>query len=172
MTLEELLETIAESSTDEWWHEACWGAHSGPSYRDHLEEESEHLITVKSHSDIAVYKPDISITIAWGLDCMETFKAEWVKKWYDSSASSSFVDVFYNNALVYRERYVTVDGARANLPIPRQKLDATKEKVMALTVPRGRRNFIRLLDSFGRISSFDEYFGDAGFTIVDDEPWP
>src|SRR5258706_10531254 len=116
--------------------------------------------------------PDISITLAFGLEALADFKEEWANKFPDPHASSSYVDVFYNSALVYRDIYVSVDGGRAKLPLPNRKFDKSTDKVIALEVPKGRHDFIRLINSLGgAISQFDEYFARADFKIVD-EPWP
>lgn len=172
MTLDEVLETITSSVRGDWWHEACWGARSAPSYHDQFcDEESENLLKVNSHSDIAVYKPNVSITLAYGLQCTDDFKGPWTKKFPNRDASSSYVDVFYNNALVFRDAYVNVDGARARLPLPTTKWDKQKTNIKALTVPERLYRFIRLVDSMDHLSDYDSYFQQAGFTIVDEE-WP
>ena len=116
MHLRELIRIIAQSDPSEWHHIACWGAHAGPSYRDRflfreVHNESPGFLLHEAHSSAAVYIPDISITMAFGLGANEDFKEEWANQFPDEKASSSFVDVFYNAALVYRAVYVTVDGA-------------------------------------------------------------
>ena len=88
--------------------------------------------------------------------------------------SSSYVDVFYNNALVFRDLYVTVDGGRVSLPLPKRKLDesSSEGKIVALEVPEGYHDFIRLVESLeGSADRFEEYFVRAGMTIVE-KLWP
>lgn len=77
--------------------------------------------------------------MAWGLKVVEDFKEPWANKFPDAHASSAHVDVFYNNALVYRDIYVLGDGARCYLPLPK-----TRETPGA--VPEGYARFVRLLD--------------------------
>lgn len=67
-----------------------------------------------AHGNVAIYMPDISITMAFGLTAVEDFKEDWAKRFPNSSASSSIVDLFYNGSLVYRDIFVNVDGGRAN----------------------------------------------------------
>ncbi len=169
MNLTQLLSIVVSSSAKDWNHIVCWGAFSGPSYRDHFscsqfEEGAPSVVNVESHSDVAVYLPDVAITLAFGLTWKEEFKEPWTEKFPDPLASGSYVDVFYSGSLVYRDVYVTVDGGRTNLPLPsgRDRLD---------DVPRAYAQFVRLLDSFDRVSSFDTDFRRAGMSMVD-RPWP
>ena len=64
------------------------------------------------------------------------------------------MDVFYNNAMVFRDVYVTVDGGRAKLPLPKRVFDKAKDKVIALEVPRAHHDFMRLVDSFQGVSDY------------------
>jgi len=176
MTFEQVLETVASSEVENWWTDSCWGANSGPSYRDHFEswelyEGVKHILKVKSHSNVATYKPDVSITIAWGLESLDNFREEWANKFPNPRASSSFIDIFYNGALVFRDIYVEVDGGRARLPLPTIKWDDKQKKITELTVPLRRYRLIGLVDSLDHVSQYDSYFQQAGFKVVDTE-WP
>jgi hypothetical protein len=175
MELEELLETIVTSDREDWHSIPCWGADSGPSYRDlftfyEMWDGERGVLKAESHAYAAVYKPDVSITLAFGLRHVENFQEEWANQFPDPHASSSYVDVFYNNALVYRNLYVTVDGGRASLPLVTRKFE--QEKVVALEVPRSYHDFIRLISGLkGSSDMFEDYFARAGIKIVE-EPWP
>ncbi len=177
MTLQEVMDTVIRSSRDDWHKITCWGARSGPSYRERFTfwrtwEGQLGVLEAEGQSNVAVYMPNASITLAFGLDDLEDFREEWANKFPDPKASSSYVDVFYNGALVFRDVYVTVDGGRVHLPLPTPKLDEAKKKVIALEVPKRRHDFIRLVESLeGSVAEFDRYFQDAGFKIVD-RPWP
>jgi hypothetical protein len=174
MTLKEVLDTIISSTETDWWTEACWGATSGPSYRDQLDwatSGESNIVKVNSHSNVGTYKANVAITIAWGLEYLDNFQEDWANKFPDPSASGRFLDVFYNGALVFRGRYVSVDCGRAILPIPDQEWDDKQKKVVKLTVPERKRRLIQLLDSLRNHSEFDSYFRRAGFTVSDEE-WP
>ena len=176
MKLTQLLETVVSSQRTDWHHIACWGAHSGPSYREHFTfyegyEGDEHVLKADSHGNTAIYIPDASITMAFGLEAVEDFKEQWANSFPDPSASSSFVDLFYQGALVYRDVYVNVDGGRAKLPLPRRIFDKQTKKVTALHIPEAKYQFFKLLDEIEHLSDFDRYFEQAGFQIVQ-EPWP
>jgi hypothetical protein len=169
MTLKELLDAIISSSKTDWNTIVCWGAQSGPSYHNQFEffevyNGQKNVLHSNSHGMVASYKPDVSVTIAWGLVASKDFNEPWATNFPDSHASSHHVDVFFNNALVYRDLYVSVDGGRAKLPLPRRRDD--------LVVPRGYYTFIKLLDGMeGYISDYERYFKRAGLRIIDAE-WP
>jgi hypothetical protein len=126
---------------------------------------SSRSFAIYSHSNVAAYKPDVSITMAWWLKQLDSFKEEWANKFPDSSASSHYLGIFYNDALIFRDVYVTVDGGRAKLPLRDRKWDEKKE-IVALNVPRCRRHLVRLVDSLEYASQFDRYFQEAGFTSL------
>jgi hypothetical protein len=150
MTLQALMERVITSQREDWHTINCFGADRGPAYRDRFTFWSKlngqsGVLEAESHDIVAVYMPDVSITLAWGLRHIDDFEEEWANKFSEPHASSFYVDVFYNNALIFRDICVSVDGGRATLPLPTSKLDEKKEKVVALEVPKPRRDFIRLI---------------------------
>ena len=169
MTLTEIMDTIISSSKEDWHSITCWGAMSGPSYRDKFEfyykyEESPNVLHAVSHGMVASYKPDLSITLAWGLTANNDFREPWANKFPDPKASSHYADIFFNNALVYRVPYVVVDGGRAKLPIPKSPTD--------LLIPSAYSALIELLDEIETYTSqYDQYFSLAGFKTID-SVWP
>lgn len=169
MTLHDVIDTVIDSSTDDWHKIVCWGANSGPSYHSRFTfydtwEGQQGILSEDSHSNVAIYIPDVSITLGFGLKSLDNFQEPWANNFPDPHASSSYVDIFYNKTLVFRDLYVVVDGGRSYLPLPKRR--------DALEVPRRRHDFIRLVDSLsGAVSDFDDYFERAKFQIVDD-PWP
>jgi hypothetical protein len=172
MNLREVLRTVAESSRADWHMIACWGFSSGPSYRDHLAfyetyEGRPNVLYADSHSNIAVYVPDVSITMAYGLEVGDgEYTADWTDAFPDKSAKIHFVDIFFNNALVYRDTYVSADGGGVALPVPARRSDGTLE------VTEGACKLTRLLDSLGRAGSdFDFNVRRAGFKVVKTD-WP
>ena len=168
MNLPELVGRIVGSSREDWHLIA-----DAPSYRDHLQfyetyDGQPNVLHVAAHHSVAVYVRDVSITMAWGLKWLEDFKEDWCKNFPDPKAHGGFVDVFFNNALVYRTAYVWVDGI--HFPLPRH----TKGK--ELEVDKRACEFMEVIDSMGRAArpAYDKYQSDlrrAGFTVVDKE-WP
>jgi len=172
MNLRELLDIVINSSSQDWHAIGCWGYSSGPSYHDHLSfheiyKGQPNVLHVESHSNVAVYIPDVSITMAYGLDIGDgRYEQPWVKNFPDENANVHFVDVFFNKALVYRDAYVTVDGGRILLPVPRRTKNGNLE------VAERACRFVKLLDSMSHNGSeFDFSIKRAGFTVVDEE-WP
>jgi len=175
MNLAEYSQRIVESSIEDWNLITCWGFSSGPSYLDRssvwTDGKDRFLnLEIKSHSMVASFKHDLSISMAWGLQSNPDFKEEWANKFPDPQASSSFIDFFYQGVLIFRELYVSVDGARCRLPLPDREFDDQTNQVIRLTVPRDKHEFFQLFDSMESLSDFDNYFVRAGFEIVN-TPW-
>ena len=58
MTLQELIEKVVTSDREDWHKITCWGANSGPSYRDHLQfyniwEGERGVLNAESHRRVA-----------------------------------------------------------------------------------------------------------------------
>ena len=99
VNLMNLISTICTSQPADWNHIVCWGTGSGPSYRDQLDfydlyEGAQHVVVATSHSDVCSYIPDLSISLAFGLKWMDSFKEPWVERFPDPHASAFFIDVF------------------------------------------------------------------------------
>jgi hypothetical protein len=106
--------------------------------------------------------------MAWGLRWQDDFQGEWCKQFPDPKAHGCFLDVFFNNAMVFRERYVWVDGI--HLPLPR------RTKSGGLEVASNACALTRITDALGKAPrpDYNPYESDvkrAGFTVVD-EDWP
>ncbi|MGO9839169.1 MAG: hypothetical protein ACLP1X_33725 [Polyangiaceae bacterium] len=173
MNLQEYMRLVVESDTRAWNVITCWGAGSGPSYRDKFEiatvsgaqQVTRWELRVDSHGMSAALRADLAVTLAWGLKSNENFHEEWANQFSDPHATSSYVDLFYNGALIHRELYVTVDGGRASLPLPERRGER-------LVAPIGYAHLCRLLVSFEtNADDFDHYMTRAGISVVD-EPWP
>lgn len=172
MTLDEVIELVTKSKTDDWNEIGCWGYGSGPSYKNQFSfyeiyEGDPNILKADSHSTVSVYKKNLSVTMAYGLSSNDDFKEKWANQFPDPNAHSDIIDIFYNNALVFRETYLVVDGGRCKLPIP----SYTKEG--GLYVVKDYYEFVKFLEmlSSGASSSknFDYYFGQTGIKVVDKE---
>ncbi len=118
----------------------------------------------ESHSNLAVYRNDIDISIAWGMDMdwagvNDPIKRnyEFTQDFFDTSGHPQFADVFYRGALVDREILVTVDNANALLPLPRamwgETDDPTKPNRIGESVTQWQFDFGHLVHSFELSSS-------------------
>jgi hypothetical protein len=160
MRLEQLMTQIIASDRSDWHRIHCGGHGNGPSYRQEVIETSNGLET-RQHHMVAVYKADASITMALGLRVMEEYRPDW-NNFPDPNASLHAADIFFNGSLVHRTLYATVDGGRADLPLPTGN---------TLDVPADYARLIRLVDALSSVGGSREYFQRAGFREVA-ELWP
>lgn len=169
MTLDEYKTKILASAENDWTRIGCWGAGTGPSYRDALsvwkKGSGEFLnLDIDSHSEILSLKSDLLISVAFGITHNNDFVEDWANSFADPHASSEFVDFFYGTQLVFRDVYVSVDGGRCCLPLPEIKLDESNNEVNSLTVPEDKYRFFRLLNRSA--DDYDSYLSRAGITVI------
>jgi hypothetical protein len=167
MKLRDLLKTVIESDADDWNRIGCWGGYTGPAYRDRFGVVTgggeAWSLEIDSHATVAAYMPDLSITMAWGFPHNNDFHDDWLKRFADSKAHSEFFDIFYNNALVFRDIFVSVDGGRAYLPAP---------DPATMSVPTDYVRMIELIDNLSRgRGDYSDYLRRAGMSLSN-EPWP
>ena len=163
MRLDDYFKAILASKKHQWLETASWG-NVGPSYRDRLlvtklGASGDWKLEVESHSHVAIYTDDLSISIAWGMTKDEKVVENWLSTFPDSSGRSFFIDFFFNSTLVYRDVAVSVDGGRVDLPFPRHEKGQ-------LVVPEPCVTFFRLLNAIQGVPDFDQYFGRAGFSTT------
>jgi hypothetical protein len=163
MHLGKLIDIVTGSSPKDWHLIA-----DKPSFHDRLEfyevyNGQPNVLHSDAHHSVASYIPDVSITMAWGLEWNKDFKEDWCANFPAPKAHGGYLDIFFNNALVYRSAYVWVDGV--TLPLPQRKggkLEVTK---------RGAA-LMKIIDAMGRSPrpDFNPYESDinrAGFIVVD-----
>jgi len=176
MDLNEYMRRIISSAPTSWTTIFC-GAHGGgPSYRDQFSVWSDGSqkfagLDLQSHSVVASFRGDLSISLAWGLEDNPDFSEGWTRKFPNTQAPSSFLDFFYNGALVWREELIAVDGGRCYLPLPALPADGEADGVNGIGLPRGKSDVIRLVNSLTSIYDYDQYLEKAGLQVTD-EPWP
>ena len=117
-----------------------------------------------AHSNCAVFKRDVAITMAWGMTAGGEYHEPWATCCLDPRARTAFVDIAYHRALVHRGVYVSVDGDRCYLPLPRDSDE--------LHVPFAYAGLTLLLTSLSLGSAhYDVYLRRAGLKLID-VPWP
>lgn len=172
MTLREYENLIVDTSENDWTKISCWGGGSGPSFLNKFDVwtsgsgEFENL-EIDSHSEYYSLKNDLLVSVACGIKHNDNFREDWANKFPDSHASSSFVDFFYSNVLVYRDVYVAVDGGRAALPLPKIIFDKENNCIKKLVVSKKRYEFFKILNP--NVYEYDSYIKDAGFELIDSE---
>jgi hypothetical protein len=71
------------------------------------------------HTERAVYRPDVALSLEWGRDVTTHFTEEWVTRFADpEGAYSSNVELRYGGEVIYRWVLVQVDGGRTAMPMP------------------------------------------------------
>lgn len=114
---------------------------------------------------VAVYRNDVNLRIEvdWseeGTQC-EDFREPWANCYPDSRASGYWVDIYYgvSHIISMRSILVSVDGARATLPIPRQKgVSGQITEVLPLDY-----KYAQIFDSLGTL---DEYMWQSKLTLA------
>jgi hypothetical protein len=176
MNLKEFFERVVDTEVSDWNVITCWGAGSGPSYYNKFTvwntgKGEFSNIEVDSHANIAVLKSDLSISFAWGLSHNDDFIEEWANKFPNKRAMSSYIDFFFNGALVYRDIIVAVDGGRCYIPLPELDIDKESNKIKRLIVPKQKYKLIKMVNAFQSTYDYDSYFSTTGIEIAD-ERWP
>ncbi len=127
MRLDEIRKLVTESQPEDW-HKMTVGGTAAPSYKQTLvthkinDEPAETV--AEEHGYLAVYKEDVDLSIAWGLeeDGYYGDRKEYVFPFLDNFANKGVrkitLDVFWAGNLVDRHTLLSVDGWRAYLPIP------------------------------------------------------
>lgn len=179
MRLDDLRVTVRESARTDWHKITCWGSGSGPSYRDRLTSGriNGDYVEYESHGNVAVYIPDIDISIAWGLDRDRDDRDlhfEWDGTFADSKTTVTFADIFYRGSLVDREYHANVDGGRALLPIGHTRFTADSPKhgpnaKFEVVTSQWQVDFARIVHSFEHAENFDRYLERAGHIVLPDQ---
>lgn len=164
MRLDELQTTITNSHPAEWQRIKL----SGPTYRDRFGAWSSSAdgtsgIDHDSHAEVAVYRPDIDLTVAYGMPESQNenkLKFEWSANFPDSEIREiSIADFFWRGSLVDRVNYVYVDGGRGIVPLGggHQGLRITQ---YGLAVAR-------LLSGIAEYDEFDRYYSSVPYELQD-----
>lgn len=113
MKLNELMKTVSSSTENDWNRIDP----NGPFFIHSIQMNGETAETCQ-HFEYASYKNDLQITMGWDLIDNPDFKAIYANCNPDPNAKGMWLDLFFNGALVFRTKYISVDGGRCNLPIP------------------------------------------------------
>jgi hypothetical protein len=176
LQLFELEKILADTAADDWQVIS-----DGPTFLYSYmvssgRGEGPHISAVEEHHSIAVLRTDIDIRIAWGYDPEFGEKKEYVyfkeRSFADPLVRVTFGDVFYRAALVQRNHLVSVDSARALLPVPsaRAKEGASVTSSDAddfeWFVTQREVNFARLVHGLAnRYHDFGSYLQRSGFVV-------
>jgi hypothetical protein len=162
--LEDLLAVCARSKPTAWKVIPCGGGGAGPSFLEAWQRGPDgEPILAGAHTMRATYMPDVALSIAWGLAAGDGFVESWTAVFDGGPASSHFVDVFWNGALVERGLYVAVGVERCKLPIPQRDLDEPGPSGRWIT--RWQHRFFTLLNALEATSDLDDHLRTASIEI-------
>jgi len=113
MKFNEILKILSESSYSDWETNQCeniyqWETNSAP--------QSNPLMPL-THSNLAVYKDDVDITLVWGAK-IDDFRESWTDLFTDKSAYTIAIELRYRGVVIQSWFGVRVDGSRYLLPLP------------------------------------------------------
>lgn len=139
MRLDELLKTVECSSPEDWHRIPRPTVYNWDCGNKRVDDGplTPYLEPV-NHDYLAVYKPDVDISLAFGANVCKDFQEPWVRGFPDSHASSVVVELRYRGSPVYEEVFVVVDGGRNLLPMP-------KPRENEFVLPRSRLAMARLM---------------------------
>ncbi len=127
-------------------------------------------VSQPGHSGSAVYKPDLRLSLEWGVAENHDYKEAWANRHPDPSARSYYADVLFAGAVVKRVLMVAIDGGRAHIPAPSIKSDAgmslRPDAILRFTLGRDDYEFGMLLAGVnGDDDAYLEYIGRAGLGV-------
>jgi hypothetical protein len=169
MTLNEV-KTILTTTESTDWAKSFEGAIARSFYSDEVSVSSggdSSRPDIQTHTDIAAYRNDSSLTIAWGLKHLDHFQMPYLYCIPGSKASGHFADTFYDKALILRIPYIDVrfiNNGRVYLPMT-TSTENTKPQIS-----RGYERFVRLLNDLVGLRHYDSALGRACFVLLD-KPW-
>ncbi|BAX93478.1 hypothetical protein [Mycobacterium shigaense] len=146
-TLADLRQLVRESEPADW----------------HKIDEGDNQKSRFDHTTL-VYKPDIDLTICYGLRFGSPSRSGtefgWSAVFPDNSVLIASADVFWRGSLVDRVDYANVDGCRAILPIGTgvDGLDITSWDRDAARVLHCQKN-----DAFG---AFSDFYDQVPFRVI------
>ncbi len=109
LTINEILDTVRLSNSDEW------------------------ILNVDQDAEIAVFKkiPPIRIETRHSDEFIhnDDFREKWANRFLDPHAISYYYDLYYGATRLRRFILVSVDGGRALLPLPKSAMDLSVELI-------------------------------------------
>lgn len=148
MRLEELIQIISESSSEDW------NVMEYNTLLSNVTTDDNNVVYADYHTNRAAYRPNVSIGLAWGLNHNTDFHEQWANCHPDINASSHYLDTFYNGMLVERIIYVVIDGGRSYMPLPHREMNENHETT-GWYIIREEYEFFQLFNS---LQSFDTQY--------------
>lgn len=161
MTLDTLIDTVKSSHSSDWTVMEATTVHSWK----HGIYSGEYRLIPEQHTNHAVYKPDVDISIVWGATENDDFQESWTQKYSDPSARMVHVEIRYKGNAVKRDLAVYVDGSRYLLPLPEYDSQNNRYIIKQDDIVFGRLLF-QLYGPGGSASTIEDAFSWADIKVV------
>jgi hypothetical protein len=153
MDFESYIDTIARSAP------ADWNVEDGPLFFPPGPQGERHAF-------VMAFRRDLSITMAYGMPAKAAVRADFAARFPNPQASMRYLDFFYNNALVFRDVLISVDGEQGILPVPNPGPTAPYE------APRRKCTVAQLIHQLTNpMRDFEDYLSFVKMKPID-EFWP
>jgi hypothetical protein len=171
MRLQTVLDKIIASKPCEWHRVRQPNADPDP-FRLRVaalqggDDNGPGLFAADKHTDYAVLTSDVAITLTWGMTAAGRYHEPWASRCPDPAAWTGYFDVAYHGILLHRDVFVSIDGDRYYLPLPRNLDD--------LRVPADYAQVTALLSALSLDADGSDlrvYLGRTGLVLAD-MPWP
>ena len=165
MQLRELLATVAASKVADW--QVIFRPTLRHRFTEAIDAENKReQVLVDEHAVRFVFRPDISISMAYGLVDQAAFDLPPDHPFARENARTLLLDIFHDGGLTHRETVLNVDRQRCLLPMPRSWESPVK-------IPTAQFSLIRLVHALaGPPTDYDSYFRESGMIRSDGVPWP
>lgn len=159
MRLDELLTTVAESTAEDW---EKLDVHTVYVW-DCAREDECQILQPTFHHGLAVFKPDVDVSLAFGATVNSPLEEPWVERFPDRAASTIAVWLRYRGAMVFEWVVARVDGGRYVLPLPGVRNGIYV--VLRENLPMARL-FFNLMSTARNDEGLDATLARAGIPIV------
>jgi hypothetical protein len=112
VTLDELLKLVEGSTVDDWHKmniHTVYGWEFG-------QKNQQNYLEPKLHNYVAVYKPDVDVTLAFDAPVNDPFNEPWTDKFADKHAVSVAVWLRYRGVVVYERGFGNLGDLRGINP--------------------------------------------------------
>ncbi|MFN3168822.1 MAG: hypothetical protein ACE37H_17350 [Phycisphaeraceae bacterium] len=130
MTYDEVIDLVRNNEADQWVYNDAKGSH-----------------LLRSDVNLRIIKRDTDD------EPMRHFHEEWANKHPDPNAHRVYYDIYYGSSFIDDFMLVSVDGFRAELPVPDPQ---------STVIPRDKYLIARAVDDQGTL---DEYIARSGLTV-------
>ncbi|MET7391811.1 hypothetical protein ACFYPT_42405 [Streptomyces sp. NPDC005529] len=152
MHLDSVRETIQSSTTSDWHR-----VEGAETFLYSWYSSSAGIARCSAHTDLMTYRPDVSLSLAFGLPEREARELlplwdRWPSK---EPAIPCYADILWNGSLIDRYVFAQVDLGRAYLPWPDD----------GRTVSQFHAAFMKLIDESLGHRNFDRFMRQAGLEV-------